>query len=186
MSSRNAQRGVALVVVLLFLAIIAMFTVTAFNSSTTNLRVTGNMVARREELAAAQAVVEQTISSNAFTSDPEAVAADPYPVDIDGDSVDDYVVELSPAPECNQTRTIKTTELDAGAAGDVACMVSGDVTNSGIDSPEAAATAGNSLCANTEWNIRVTATDERTDATVAANQGIGVRALATEAADLCI
>jgi hypothetical protein len=186
MSGRNRQGGMALVMALLFLAIIAMFAVTSFTASTTNLRVTGNMVARNEALFASQSIIEQTISSTAFTSDPNAVAAAPYPVDIDGDGVTDYSVTLSPAPTCNRARTIKSSELDPGAAADRACMVSGVLTNSGIDSSTSASSAGDSLCASTEWNVRATVTDSRTDAQAAANQGVAVRALVTDAADLCI
>jgi Tfp pilus assembly protein PilE len=181
----NGQSGVTLVMALLFLAIIAMLAAASFSSSTANLQVTGNMVARNEALFAAQSLIEQTLSSTVFTSDPHALAAATYPVDIDGDGATDYTAHLDPAPTCNRARTIKSSELNPDVAQDAACMVSGVLTNSGIDSDAAAALAGDSLCASTEWNVRATVADPRTSARVAANQGVAVRALVTDAADLC-
>jgi Tfp pilus assembly protein PilX len=186
MHGRDRQTGMALVMALVFLAIIAMFAAASFTSSTANLRVTGNMVVRNEALSAVQSVIEKTISSTVFTTDPNALAAVPYPVDIDGDGTTDYSVNLNPAPKCTRTRAIKDIELDPGSASDRACMTSSVVTNSGIDSNNGSSSAGNSMCASTDWNVRATVTDTRTDTRVAADQGVAVRALITDAADLCI
>ena len=45
--------------------------------------------------------------------------------------------------------------------------------------------AGNSLCANTEWNVRAEVADARTGAKVAVNQGVAIRVLETDAANSC-
>jgi len=185
MATLRRQRGMTLVVVLMMLLVVMVLTVTTVNSGTTNLRVTGNMVARNESMAAAQAVIDRTISSMAFTVDPAAVSASQNPIDIDADGTPEYFPRLVPAPSCPQARPIKTTELDVGSADDVACFTSGTVANSGVDTAGAAATAGSSLCADTEWNIRAAVTDARTGTEVAINQGIGVRVLATDAEDFC-
>jgi Tfp pilus assembly protein PilV len=184
-SLSNQQRGMTLIVTLLFLVLISMLAITSFNSSTTNMRVTGNMMVRQESLAAAQSVIEQTLSNMMFTSDPVAIAANPYDVDIDGDANPDYQARLSPAPTCQRVRVIKVNELVPGTADD-ACQRSGVSSFSGIDDASLNAKAGDSLCSNTEWNIRATVTDANSGTTVAVNQGVGVRVPTTDANDFCI
>jgi hypothetical protein len=183
---RSSQRGVTLIVTLLFLVMISMLAITSFNSSTANMRVTGNMVARQEAFSAAQSVIEQTISSNQFTTDPIAVAAVPYDVDIDGDATPDFQARLDPAPSCQRVQVIKTMELDPDSAIDMACMTSSVSNLAGIDEASISAASGDSLCAATEWNIRATVSDQRTGANVAVNQGVGVRVASTEANDFCL
>ena len=79
------QSGMTLVITMLFLIVIAMFAIATYSTSTTNTQVTGNMVVRNEAMAAAQALIDETISSNMFTIDPIAVANQDYNVDIDAD-----------------------------------------------------------------------------------------------------
>lgn len=185
-SSRANQRGITLVVALVFLLVLSLFAIASFNSSTTNSQVTGNMIARQESQAAAQWLVDSTISSSLFASDPKSVAAGSYSIDIDGDGNIDFQPKLDPAPACERTRTIKAFELDADNAEDVACMTSADPgSTSGTDSPSASAAAGNSLCANTEWKVRAVTDDSVTGTHVAVDQGVGVRVLTTEAEDYC-
>ena len=50
---------------------------------------------------------------------------------------------------------------------------------------EAAGSAANSMCANTEWNVRAEVTDDRTGAKVAINQGVAIRVLETDAVNAC-
>ena len=185
MIARHRQSGVALFIVLIFIVILALFSVSAFNSSTANVRITNNAMVRNEAVTAAQSVIETTISSTTFTSNPAGIAAVSYPVDIDGNGTSDYTVQLAPAPSCYRAQIIKTATLDPAVTADLACMDSSVDTNSGIDSSTVNAAAGDSLCANTEWNIRATSTDARTGASAVIDQGIGVRALSTDAATLC-
>jgi Tfp pilus assembly protein PilX len=185
MMTKHSSRGTVLVVTLLFLAIISMFAISSFTSSTTNLRVAGNMVAQQEATAAAQSVIESTISATTFTKDPIAVAAAPYDVDVDGNGLNDYQVRLNPAPSCQKSRIIKTLELDPADSEDKACITSGVVVNSGIEDPSMAGGAGDSLCASTEWSVRATVNDARTGTNVAVTQGVGVRVPKTDAADFC-
>lgn len=184
--TRQSQRGSTLIVTLLFLVLMSMFAVSGFNSSSANLRVVGNMQARQESTAAAQAAVENTISSTEFTTDSEAVAATPFPVDINGDGTVDYRVRMVPKPSCYRVRPIKSAQLDVALAADLACMRSGVVQFSGLDSADLAATAGNSMCSQTEWNIRAEVADARTGANVALNQGVAVRVLETDAQNSCL
>jgi PilX N-terminal len=187
MRSRIHQQGMTLVITMLFLVVIAMFAITTYSTSTTNMQVTGNMVVRNEAIAAAQARIDETISSNMFTSDPEAVKEEVYQVDIDGDGVveEKYVTQLDPAPACYRTRTIKTTELDLDVPDDVKCMGSSGGMGSLIEPSGAGAASGSSLCSETEWNVRATVTHADTGTNVAIDQGVGIRVLSTDAADFC-
>ncbi len=184
-AGRARQRGATLAVALIFLVLMSLFAVSAFLSSSTNLRVVGNMQVRQEALAAAQVAIEQTISSIQFAEAPAAVAGNPVNVDTDGNSVTDYVVRMTPQPACYRVKPIKNSELNVNVAADLTCIRSGVVTNPGQDATEAAALADNSLCANTEWNLRAEVTDARTGAVVAVNQGVAVRVLDADAATYC-
>lgn len=180
------QRGITLVITMIFLILLSMFAINAFNGSTGNMRIVGNMQARQESIAAAQQAIEQTISSTLFTTDPAAVGANPVAVDIDGDGTADYTAQLTPQPRCYRAKPIKTSELNPALPADIACLRSGVVQNSGLDTASAASEAGNSLCANSDWNIRAQVTDARTSTRVAINQGVSVRVLETDATNSCM
>jgi Tfp pilus assembly protein PilX len=61
--ARRAQRGATLVVVLIMLVILTLFALAAINLSSSNLKVIGNMQARKAAEAAALYAVEDTLSS---------------------------------------------------------------------------------------------------------------------------
>jgi hypothetical protein len=182
----RAQRGTALVMAILFLLVLSLFAVSSFNSSTTNTLVTGNMIARQESVAAAQWLIDTTISSAAFASDPKAVAAGTYQLDIDHDGTVDYHPRLTPAPTCQRARALKIIELDVDDESDVACMKSSSTGSPLIETGAIDPTAGDSLCANTEWDVRAVVVDDQVSgASVAVDQGVGIRVLTTEAEDFC-
>lgn len=182
---QRRQRGSTLVVTLIFLVLMSLFAVNAFNSSSTNLRVVGNMEARQESLAAAQLGLEHTISSTLFATNPDGVAANSVPVDINGDGAQDFQVRMLPKPSCYRVLPIKTADLDPALDADLSCMRSGSLQNSGLDSADITAAAGDSMCSQSEWNIRAEVVDGRTGTMVAVNQGVGVRVLGTDAANSC-
>jgi Tfp pilus assembly protein PilX len=179
------QRGLAMFIVLIIMAVLAMLSVSAYEASTSNVRIAGNMAVRQEAVSAAQSVIETTISTTQFTSDPAAVAAATYPVDVGGDGVPDYTVRIAPAPNCYRARVLKAGELDVTVKADAACMTSSVSANAGIDSASIASSGGDSLCADTEWNVRATVSDGATGANVAIDQGVSVRALSSDAQALC-
>lgn len=179
------QQGATLIVALIMLLALSMLAVWSFNTSTTNMRVVGNMQARQESLTAAQTAVEQVISSTLFIEDPAGMAASLIPVDIDGDTVTDYEAELTPAPACYRVKPVKQSQLDYDVEEDRNCYDTSALRNSGIEGPAAVTQTGDSVCSDTEWNIRVKVTDSRSAASVAVNQGIGTRVLTTEAANAC-
>ncbi len=181
--SRRA-RGVTLIIALIMMAALGLLAAWAMKSSTTNLRIVGNGQARLESFAAAQAAIEQTISSPLFTQQPAALAALPINIDIDGDGVPDQIARLSPAPACYRLRVVKMSELDAATAADLPCLRSSSAQNAGIDTGSASGGA-DSLCADSEWNVRAEVSDTATGAKVAVNQGVAVRGLVTDAINSC-
>jgi hypothetical protein len=182
---RHHERGITLIVAMVMLLALSMLAVMAYNSSTANMRIVGNTQARGEVFAAAQAAVEKTISSPLFTQQAAAVAMAPVPVDIDGDGANDFDARLTPQPACYRVRPVKVNELDPGSPQDLNCLGSGAAQNSGIEIEGAAPPTGDSLCADSEWNVRAEVTDTSSNAHVAVNQGVGIRSLITDAANSC-
>jgi hypothetical protein len=185
-TAANRQRGATLLMALIFLMLLSMLAISAFNGTSSNLRVVGNMQARQQALAAAQVGIEQTLSSANFSSNPDSVAANPVNVDIDNDGDTDYAVRLTPQPKCFRTKPIPSSELDVARASDLACMKSSVVTTGGLEIDGATGgSSGDSLCAKTEWDLRAEATDARTGTTVAVHQGVEIRVLSTDAENAC-
>lgn len=180
------ERGATLIVALVMLVALALLGIGALNSSTTNVRIAGNAQVRQESLAAVQAAIEKTISSTAFARSPDTVAQTPIEVDVDGDGRTDYVARLSPAPVCYRHKALLNSQLDlaAPAVKDRDC-VGGSSEPGGIDDDTALAPSGESLCANSDWNIRAVVTDANTRATTAIHQGIRLHVLKTDAATNC-
>jgi len=90
------QRGAALVVSLIMLALVTLIVITALNLGSANFRAVSNSQFRDEAIAAAELAVQEVISSN-FTAAPA-----PQPgleVDLNGDDVTDYVVDVA-QPQC--------------------------------------------------------------------------------------
>ena len=168
-----------------FLIFMSLFALTAFKGSTVNLRIIGNMQSRQEALSVAQKALEQTITSNLFTSNPAAVANRPIPVDIDGNQTVDYSAFLNPPPRCYRTKVIRLMELNPALPADLKCLKSGISGSEGLDLATPPTTTGDSLCANTEWNLAATVEDPRTGARVILNQGVMVRVLGTDSANFC-
>lgn len=156
-------RGSTLLIVMILLIVMTLVAIATFKSSSSNLRVIGNMQTRQEGLAAAQQAIELVISSDTFTTSPELVAQSPIDVDINGDGTVDYVVRISPAPTCLRVTT--QPSCGAGAANTSAV---GGVLIEGLGGPPASA------CFRREWNVRAVVTDPRTGLSMAVNQGVSV------------
>ena len=184
LSSR--QRGATLVIALIMLVALALLAIWAFNSSTANLRIVGNTQVRQEAVAAVQSAIEKTISSSSFTTNPTAVAAVPIAVDVNGDGTNDYTVTLSPVPNCYRYRVIPTSALNLAAPAfkDKKCL-GPTQTDFGTDNDSVTGGSVDSICANTDWNVRGVLTDAASNATVAINQGMTVRVLTTDAINNC-
>lgn len=181
----SRQGGATLIITLIFLMVMSVMTVTMFKMSTTNVKITGNAQVRSEALAAAQVALASTISNIQFSTNPALIAATPFKVDIDGDGKDDYDVKRDPQPKCNKVKTIKANELDPTVPADLACMGSAAGANTGIESDLVGSATGDSMCANSEWNIRASVVDPATQAEVAVHQGVSLRVLVTDADSAC-
>jgi hypothetical protein len=182
---QRAQRGATLIIALIMLVALALLSAWAFNGSQMNMRVVGNSQARQEVVGAAQAAIELTISSQLFATSPAAVAASAIPIDVNGDSQPDYQVQLTPPPSCYRVRVLKVNELDPGNAGDRACLGSSGSPNPGIETAGSTPPTGDSLCANSEWNVRAVVNDPLSNANAAVNQGVAIRSLSTDAQNAC-
>ena len=73
--SQSAQQGSALVISIFFLLLLATLALTGLRASTTNVQIVGNMQARQEVTAAAQMLLEQTLSTDEFARNPQGVFA---------------------------------------------------------------------------------------------------------------
>jgi len=183
----SRSRGATLVVALIFLVLMGLFAISAFNSSGSNMRVVGNTQARQESTAAAQLALERTISSSDFVANPAGVESTPIRVDMDGDGKVDYTAKMTPAPKCFRAQAITKLPPAPKRGSDVysPCRTRQQqggtfeeyATPSGEIDPES--------CANTEWNVRSTVSDPSTHTEVALNQGVAVVAFGNQVSSQC-
>lgn len=199
MKQRHRSQGVTLVIVMIFLVLVSVLSISAFRSSTSNLRVTQNMTARQEATAAAQAAIETTISTPAFQAASAAVTTT-VNVDVDGDGSTDYAVTVTPADSCASIRKLQNAELPRDASTGLPKTAwircdsgrSGSAVGSGaggaglIEGGSAApASTGASYCVETLWNVQADAVDARTGTAVQINQGVVVPYSIGVAQDRC-
>lgn len=182
---RREQRGMALLLTMVMMLVVGWLAATTFRMSTQELQVVGNRQAALRATSAAQRAIEQTISSNMFTRDPQAVAATPITSDIDGDGSDDLTAMLAPIPSCIRMRPIKTLELDVAKTADRVCLQSSASLPNLVVIPGAPVSAGNSLCSATEWNVSASVNDAQTSTQVTVSQGVAIRVEAANANSYC-
>lgn len=195
MTSLHRQRGATLFIGLVMLVILTLFALSAFQTSSTNLKTVGNMQAREEAQNAAQQVIDTVISSATFITSPAAAillpCATPNVACVDFKSgggivqdpaLADYTVRLNPAPRCISIATIPNTDLNFDNPAELACAA-GSSQQMGVAGIDVA--SANSLCVNTVWDVSAEATS--TGGTkVSISQGVGVRALKVEVSPFCI
>ena len=180
------QRGVTLVIGLVMLVLLLLMAVSAFVVSRTNTAITGNMQHKAEATNAAVMAVEQTISSSQFTDTPaNAIPASSSPCgtnqacfDVNSDGNNDITVTLDPPPCIKKIQVIKNTALDITDPNDMGCAL-GVSQNLGVSG----AASGNSLCADSVWEINATASDGVTQAESTVTTGVSVRVPADHALD---
>ena len=183
----RTQRGMTLVVALVMLVMLTLFAVTAMNTGTTNLKVVGNMQARSEAFGTAQQVVETVLSTPTFISNPANAIVNPCGAanttctDVNGDGVNDYTTVLSPQPSCVFIRPIKIVELSLSNPEDLGCAA-GQAQQFGVTG----SVSGDSLCANTVWEITAVTTSASSGARSAVTQGVGIRVSSDDTAATCI
>lgn len=191
MKTNASQRGATLVVALIFLVLMSLFAISAFNSSSSNLRIVGNSQALQESLSSAQQAVETTISTSEFHKNPDGVAQSPITVDMNGDGTADYTAWLKPAPSCYRAKPILPSELPAApknaATVDIWAPCRPPVRAGGtfIDSDAPSTSTDPESCANSEWNVRAEVKDEATQTQVSVNQGVAVIVFGNEVSSYC-
>lgn len=185
------QRGATMVVALIFLVLMTLFAINAFNSSTTNLRVIGNTQTRQESMSAANLAVEATISNDNFIQNPDGVAKTPVSVDVDGNGQADYTAQLKPAPQCYRAKPILASDLPPAPKDPTTddpyapCRAAQRAGGTFIDRDTPLTGTDPESCANSEWNVRAEVTDPKTNAYVAVNQGVGVVVFGNEVSSYC-
>lgn len=196
---RRDVRGLVLIMVMLFLVLLTTLSISAFRSSTTNLRATSNMMVRQEALSAAQAAIETTLSApNEFEVSPAAARVET--VDLDGDGGTDYTVTVRPADTCSKIRQLRFEELPGVAATGLPTEAwkrcdpgtAGSAVGSGAAGPgliEITGTTGGSsgktFCVETRWDVQATVNDARTGAIVEVHQGVAIPYSISESRDRC-
>lgn len=169
------ERGAVLLVALVMLLLVTLMVVSSFNLTQTNLKVVQNMESRGQAKYAANAAIEEAISSARFLSSPNSVfeqsceQANRKCYDFNGDGNVDIAVLLEP-PSCVIVLPIKNSELNIADPADTSCFIQG--------SP-------NSMCVNSVWEMRATARDLLTGAEVIVRQGVAVRATSNNIATAC-
>ena len=201
MSTYARSRGITLIMVMIFLVLISMLSISAFRAGTSNMRITQNMAVRQEATDAAQAAIETTISTSAFQAATAASnVASTVNVDVDGDGSNDYAVTVRAGDRCTKVRTLRNDELpkeattglpttawircDSGSAGRAAGSGAG---GSGLieGGTSTGQSTGNSFCVETLWNVSADAVDSRSGTTVQVNQGVAVPYSVGESKDRC-
>ncbi|MGH8633425.1 MAG: pilus assembly PilX family protein [Burkholderiales bacterium] len=181
------QRGVTLVIALIMLVVITLLAVSSLGTTQMNLKVVGNMQSRGEALQATQQAIETVISTPVFIASPANAVLNPCGTantlctDLNGDGTPDYTTRLNPAPSCVSVKAIKASELNLANAEDLGCAA-GQAQQFGV----AGTGSGDSLCANSAWDItaETSATASRTRVTV--TQGVAVRINADDMASSCL
>jgi Tfp pilus assembly protein PilX len=182
--SRQGQRGVTLIVSLIMLVLLTLMALTSFNIGKSSLQVVDNSQQQAQVLNAAQTMMNQVVSSPTFTQAPESVLdnsncppavgapANSRCVDLYGDAKTVIVVAMSPQPVCRQANTIPATalHLENAQSPDWGCTL-GDPQTHGI---EGTAT-GDSLCADSLWEINAVATEPVSRARAVVTKGVAMR-----------
>ena len=182
-TGRRGQEGITLFVALIMLVMITLLVVSAFRVSNTNLKIVASMQGQQEAMGAAQAAIEQVLSSPVFAEEPALIAATPITVDITGAggnfqysvTMADTTVSPQVIPRCVRARPVSPTELNPNSVNDRPC----------IGSARQGAGMMASFCSNTIWEIPATATDSVTGATTLVRQGVSLRVAATDALSFC-
>ena len=194
-SGMRRQRGATLIIALIMLVLLTLFAVSSFTTAQTNVKVVGNMQQKAEALNAAQQAIETVLSTPQFIANPANAVPTPCGTantlctDVTGDGVADFTATLigpdyptgPHQPTCVTVRLIKNQELNVLNAEDLGCAAGQQSGAAGV----AGAMTGDSLCANTVWEIRARAVSSSSGATATVTQGIGVRVSSDAAGTSC-
>lgn len=189
-SAASSQGGFTLLVGLIMLVLLTLLAVTTFRLGLTQATVVANSQHRNEGIGAAQQAIDEVINTSNFTQNPAAAIwqsncsggdVNSLCVDANGDGTQDIRVTLTPQPTCVKASIISASQLDFNDANDLACAAQTQ-QEFGVMKPNP---SGNSLCANSLWEVSARAQDEATATDVTVVQGVGVRIPATAMSANC-
>lgn len=163
---RDSQRGVVLFVSLILLIALTLIVTTSANIVQANLKVAQNLESREMVRFAAMAAIEEAISSDRFTSNPDAMFIESCEVanrkcyDFNGDGVNDITVDMA-TPACVIVTPIRNDDLDVfNSPEEASCFLPPGIY---------------SMCANSVWELQATARDALTGAEVSIRQGVSIQ-----------
>lgn len=175
------QRGIILITSLIMIIMLTLVVLTSLSVSLASSGVSRNLDGSLAAKAAAQAAIESIITNPAFLDNPTSVSATPVSIDANSDGTADYSVAM--AASCVASRTLPASELDTSAHPELKdCVGSGTVQNSGYQTTGA---SGDSLCAETRWNIQGVATRTNYGDRATVSQGVSVTVPIDDAKSFC-
>ncbi len=142
--TRHSQHGATLFVGLIMLVVLTLLVISAIRTSSTDLRIAGNMQIQEEARTAAQDAIDALINDNNFTTTDPA----PRTVYVNGTN---YTVTFGTLT-CNSFSAVSKTDPNLPA--------------------ECFGTTGTTYCYWASWDIPATVTDPRTGASVTVHQGV--------------
>lgn len=165
------ERGMTLVVALVMLVVLTLLVVSAIRFSNVNLRISGNVQAETEAVAAATQAVEQTVKTMVASTNISAIASNPGLSVSTGGQTYTAVVKK---PSCVFNKPVNNTDLDPSKPADQVCFEGGD--------QEKLVTAGGGLttvptaCKDQQWDVTASVNDSSVSgASVSVLQGVAVR-----------
>ncbi|WP_136414922.1 pilus assembly PilX N-terminal domain-containing protein [Herbaspirillum sp. ST 5-3] len=170
MNKKRTQTGAALVVSMIMLVVLTLLVVSSIRSSTTNLRITGNMQIQGETTAAAQQAIEQVLSTDYNTTPAAQTITVPM-----GSAT--YTVNVSP-PVCGNTSEVPRESLDINAhPEDAYCLGDSDVSSvTHMDGAQERQIGQQALCNQDLWEIQADVADTNSGAKTTIVQGVLIRA----------
>jgi len=191
MTTKRNQAGATLVIGMIMLVLMTLLAVTSFTLGRGEYQIISNMQYRSEAESAANQTLEQVVSNLNFANNPANVFPSPCAgantlcIDTTGDGVSDVTVSIGsradPAkPTCIVARMIKNSTLDLSNNNDLGCAA-GASQSFGV----AGATTGDSLCAQSVWDVQAQAVDQVTNAKATVIEGLSVRVAADHIANSC-
>ena len=169
------QRGAVLLVGLVMLVMVTLLAVSGFNMVKVNQQVAGNMESRGQAMVAANAAIEEAISSVLFFNQPGNVflnscgANNTKCYDMNGDGADDITVTVA-EPSCVVVLPVMNDDLNFSDRNDLGCLIEG---------------SQDSLCVDSMWDLQAVAVDNVTGAQATVRQGVSVRVSKNNIASAC-
>lgn len=186
------QQGVTLILSLIMLVLLTIMALSSFSIGKSSLQIIDNAQQQAQVQNAAQATIDQVISTPTFAAAPGAVLdnsncppevaapANSRCVDVYGDGKTVVVVAMQPQPLCTQVKVIDANDLDISIKEDQGCAQQ-ENQNFGIEG----VFTGASLCSDSLWEINAQASEPVSRATAVLTQGVAMRVSNDSVATAC-